>query len=135
MMNKMGVKTLEKVVLAGAFGSYIDKTSASVIGLFPDCDQDKVIAVGNAAGDGARMALLNTGKRQEADIRARQVEYVELTVEPNLTPYSPSHSCSRTAPMISPPQGYPAALTDIRIRRLSYSYLFFVATCYTVNII
>ncbi len=82
MMNKMGVKALEKVVLAGAFGSYIDKTSASIIGLFPDCDQDKVIAVGNAAGDGARMALLNVGKRQEADIRARQVEYVELTVEP-----------------------------------------------------
>jgi uncharacterized 2Fe-2S/4Fe-4S cluster protein (DUF4445 family) len=82
MMNKMGVKALEKVVLAGAFGSYIDKTSASIIGLFPDCDQDKVIAVGNAAGDDARMALLNVGKRQEADIRARQVEYVELTVEP-----------------------------------------------------
>ena len=82
MMNKMGVKSIDKVVLAGAFGSYIDKTSAAVIGLFPDCDQDKVVAVGNAAGDGARMALLNTGKRQEADIRARQVEYVELTVEP-----------------------------------------------------
>ncbi|HTY81819.1 MAG TPA: ASKHA domain-containing protein [Dehalococcoidales bacterium] len=83
MMQKMGVAKLDRVILAGAFGSYIDKTSAAAIGLFPDCDRDKVYAVGNAAGDGARMALLNLDKRKEADIRARQVEYVELTVAPN----------------------------------------------------
>jgi uncharacterized 2Fe-2S/4Fe-4S cluster protein (DUF4445 family) len=82
MMNKMGIERLDKVVLAGAFGSYIDKISAAVIGLFPDCDPEQVQAVGNAAGDGARMALLNAAKRVEADTRAREVEYVELTVEP-----------------------------------------------------
>jgi uncharacterized 2Fe-2S/4Fe-4S cluster protein (DUF4445 family) len=82
MMNKMGAKKLDKVVLAGAFGSYIDKISAAVIGLFPDCDPERVQAVGNAAGDGARMALLDAAKRVEADVRAREVEYVELTVEP-----------------------------------------------------
>ncbi|MCJ7605672.1 MAG: ASKHA domain-containing protein [Dehalococcoidales bacterium] len=82
MMNKMGIKKLDKVILAGAFGSYIDKMSAAVIGLFPDCDPENVQAVGNAAGDGARIALLNVGKRAEADKRARQVEYVELTIEP-----------------------------------------------------
>ncbi len=82
MMNKLGIKKIDKVVLAGAFGSYIDKMSAAVIGLFPDCDPKRVVAVGNAAGDGARLALLNTDKRTEADKRAREVDYVELTVEP-----------------------------------------------------
>ena len=76
------VDRIDRVVLAGAFGSYIDKISAAVIGLFPDCDLEHVYAVGNAAGDGARMALLDTEKRKEADVMARQVEYVELTLEP-----------------------------------------------------
>lgn len=82
MMHRLGVSKIDKVVLAGAFGSYIDKMSAAVIGLFPDCDPENVSAVGNAAGDGARLALLNTEKRKEADIMARRVEYVELTVAP-----------------------------------------------------
>jgi uncharacterized 2Fe-2S/4Fe-4S cluster protein (DUF4445 family) len=83
MMNRLGIDKIDRVVLAGAFGSYIDKMSAAVIGLFPDCDPARVNAVGNAAGDGARMALLNVDKRQEADVMARQVEYVELTLEPD----------------------------------------------------
>jgi uncharacterized 2Fe-2S/4Fe-4S cluster protein (DUF4445 family) len=83
MMKKLGVARLDRVVLAGAFGSYIDKMSAAVIGLFPDCDPERVKAVGNAAGDGARLAMLNMDKRKEADRRARQVEYVELTVAPD----------------------------------------------------
>lgn len=82
MMNRMGVSKIDKVILAGAFGSYIDKESAAVIGLFPDCGQGCVQAVGNAAGDGARIALLNKDKRDEADYWARRVEYVELTLEP-----------------------------------------------------
>ncbi len=83
MMNRLGIDKIDKVILAGAFGSYIDKESASVIGLFPDCAPENVYAVGNAAGDGARMALLNMAKRKEADVMARQVEYVELAVEPD----------------------------------------------------
>jgi uncharacterized 2Fe-2S/4Fe-4S cluster protein (DUF4445 family) len=83
MMNKMGVGKIDKVILAGAFGSYIDKASAAAIGLFPDCGQGCVQAVGNAAGDGARIALLNKDKRDEADYWARRVEYIELTLEPD----------------------------------------------------
>lgn len=82
MMKRMGVKKIDRVILAGAFGSYIDKTSAAVIGLFPDCDPKCVYAVGNAAGDGARIVLLNADKRDEADFWARRVEYIELTLEP-----------------------------------------------------
>lgn len=83
MMRRRGVKRLDKVILAGAFGSNIDKELALVIGLFPDCALENVYAVGNAAGDGACLALLNTDKRREANEIARQVEYIELTTEPD----------------------------------------------------
>jgi len=81
-MYRLGVKRLDKILLAGAFGSYIDKRSAMVIGLLPDCDLENVYAVGNAAGEGARLALLSVDKRREANEIARRVEYVELTTEP-----------------------------------------------------
>ena len=81
MMKRLGIAKLDRVVLAGAFGSYIDKTEAMILGMFPDCDLDCVSSVGNAAGDGARIALLNRDKRLEAEVVARQVEYLELTLE------------------------------------------------------
>jgi uncharacterized 2Fe-2S/4Fe-4S cluster protein (DUF4445 family) len=83
MMKGLGVERLDKIVLAGAFGSYIDKERAMILGMFPDCDLTNVYAVGNAAGDGARIALLNRYKRGEAEEVARKVEYMELTIEPD----------------------------------------------------
>ncbi len=83
MMRHLGLDKVDKVILAGAFGSFIDKESAAILGLFPSCDLENVYSVGNAAGDGARVALLNVDKRKEADWIARKVEYVELTVEPD----------------------------------------------------
>ncbi len=80
LMKKLGIEKLERVVLAGAFGSYIDKTEAMFLGMFPDCEISHVSSVGNAAGDGARIALLNRDKRREAEEMARQVEYLELTL-------------------------------------------------------
>ncbi|MDA8241958.1 MAG: ASKHA domain-containing protein [Nitrospiraceae bacterium] len=82
MMQKMGVTKLDRVELAGAFGSHIDREASLTLGMFPDVPIDKVVVVGNAAGDGARMALLNKAKRQEADERARWVEFVEIATEP-----------------------------------------------------
>jgi uncharacterized 2Fe-2S/4Fe-4S cluster protein (DUF4445 family) len=81
LMKRLGIRKVDRVVLAGAFGTYIDRTCAMLIGMFPDCPIENVIAVGNAAGDGARMALLDVNKRREADEQARRVEYVELTLE------------------------------------------------------
>jgi len=81
MMKRLGIEKLDKVILAGAFGSTIDPKKAMVLGMFPDCDLKNVYAVGNAAGEGARIALLNTDKRVEAEEIARKVEYVELTIE------------------------------------------------------
>ncbi len=82
LMKRYGVTKVDKVILAGAFGSYIDREASMVMGMFPDCDLDKVIAVGNAAGDGARIALLNRKIREEANETARQIKYIELTVDP-----------------------------------------------------
>jgi uncharacterized 2Fe-2S/4Fe-4S cluster protein (DUF4445 family) len=81
LMARRGVDRLDRVILAGAFGSYISKEHAMLIGLFPDCDLGNVYAVGNAAGDGARIALLSRAKRREAREAARWVDYVETAVE------------------------------------------------------
>lgn len=83
LMKRYGVEEVDKVLLAGAFGSYIDKEASMVIGMFPDCDLKKVKAIGNAAGDGARIALLNRKKREEANVTARKIQYIELTVDPD----------------------------------------------------
>jgi uncharacterized 2Fe-2S/4Fe-4S cluster protein (DUF4445 family) len=82
MMQKMGVTKLDRVELAGAFGSHIDREASLTLGMFPDVPIDKVVVVGNAAGDGSRMALLNRSKRKEAGERARWVEFVEIATEP-----------------------------------------------------
>ncbi len=74
LMARRGVHKLDRVILAGAFGSYISKEHAMLIGLFPDCELEKVYAVGNAAGDGARIALLSRAKRREAREAARWVD-------------------------------------------------------------
>lgn len=82
LMQRLGLESVDRIVLAGGFGSYIDPKHAMLIGLIPDCDLAKVTAVGNAAGDGARMILLDKAKRAEAQWAARWVRYVETAVEP-----------------------------------------------------
>jgi uncharacterized 2Fe-2S/4Fe-4S cluster protein (DUF4445 family) len=72
---------IDEVVIAGAFGTYLDVQSGIDIGMFPRIDRHRFKQVGNAAGAGARMALLSRGQRERAARIARQVEYVELTVE------------------------------------------------------
>lgn len=82
LMAHLGVGRLDRVVLAGAFGSYIDPLHAMVLGMIPDCDLQRVEAVGNAAGDGARLALLNLDQRAEAARLARWVRHVQTATEP-----------------------------------------------------
>ena len=81
MMRRMGLNKVDKVKIAGAFGTHVDREKALVMGLFPDCDVERITSVGNAAGDGCRAALLNRKKREEANWVSRNVEYIELTVE------------------------------------------------------
>lgn len=70
---------LSEVLLAGAFGSYISPASARAVGLIPPVSLERVTAVGNAAGQGALMALLSADLREEASRIARMTEYVELS--------------------------------------------------------
>ncbi len=81
MMRRMGIDKADRVKIAGAFGTHVDREKALIMGLFPDCEIDKIVSIGNAAGDGARAALLNREKREEANWVSRNVEYVELTLE------------------------------------------------------
>ena len=83
LMKRANISQVDQVILAGAFGSYIDTKHAMVLGLIPDCDLAKVHAVGNAAGDGARIALLNRHKRAEAQDLVEWIKYVETAVDPD----------------------------------------------------
>jgi uncharacterized 2Fe-2S/4Fe-4S cluster protein (DUF4445 family) len=82
LMDQLGIDAVERIVLAGAFGSHIDPKYAMVLGMIPDCDLTKVSAAGNAAGTGARIALLNQVARDEIERVVRGVEKIETAVEP-----------------------------------------------------
>jgi uncharacterized 2Fe-2S/4Fe-4S cluster protein (DUF4445 family) len=81
LMNILGVAAsdLDEIYLGGSFGSYLNPESAKIIGLVPDVDVDKIIAVGNSAGEGAKIALLSYRERQVAFELPSRIEYVELS--------------------------------------------------------
>jgi uncharacterized 2Fe-2S/4Fe-4S cluster protein (DUF4445 family) len=85
LMKHLDVKfhEIQKIFLAGAFGTYVDPLNAKVIGMYPDVSLEKVQFVGNTSGSGARMALLSVEAREEAQKIARFVEYVELGADPS----------------------------------------------------
>ncbi len=74
---------VEKVILAGAFGTYIDPASAIGIGMFPALPLERFKQVGNAAGMGAKLALISKLQRTNAGEIARRVRYLELMTHPN----------------------------------------------------
>ena len=82
LMEKQNADHVDTIRFAGAFGSFIDPKYAMVLGLIPDCDLDQVKAVGNAAGAGARMALLNRGYRREIEETVSKIEKIETALEP-----------------------------------------------------
>jgi uncharacterized 2Fe-2S/4Fe-4S cluster protein (DUF4445 family) len=82
LMDRMEIDSVDRIILAGAFGSHIDTKYAMVLGMIPDCELDNVWAAGNAAGTGARIALLNRAARREISETVRAVEKVETAVEP-----------------------------------------------------
>jgi uncharacterized 2Fe-2S/4Fe-4S cluster protein (DUF4445 family) len=81
LMGHRGVKAVDRIILAGAFGSFISPLHAMVLGLIPDCDLEKVSAVGNAAGDGARFALLNRDLRRKASELVQWVRHISTPME------------------------------------------------------
>jgi uncharacterized 2Fe-2S/4Fe-4S cluster protein (DUF4445 family) len=81
LMEKLEIEHVDTIRFAGAFGSFIDPKYAMVLGLIPDCDLSEVKAVGNAAGTGALMALLNRGHRREIEQTVSKIEKIETALE------------------------------------------------------
>jgi uncharacterized 2Fe-2S/4Fe-4S cluster protein (DUF4445 family) len=87
LLDRAGLDRVDRIRLAGAFGSHIDTRYAMVLGLIPDCDLDRVESAGNAAGTGARIALLNVAARREIESIVRGIEKIETAVEPKFQEY------------------------------------------------
>ncbi|MGH1369211.1 MAG: ASKHA domain-containing protein [Maritimibacter sp.] len=82
LMDKRGVDHVDRVVLAGAFGAHISAKHAMVLGMIPDCALPHVTSAGNAAGTGARIALLNREARREIEAEVQKIVKTETAVEP-----------------------------------------------------
>jgi uncharacterized 2Fe-2S/4Fe-4S cluster protein (DUF4445 family) len=82
LMAKLGVERVDRIRLAGAFGAQIDVKYAMVLGMIPDCRLDQVSSAGNAAGTGARIALLDKNSRPQIEELVRRVEKIETAIEP-----------------------------------------------------
>ena len=87
LIDRMGIEKVDRIGLAGAFGSHIDVKYAMILGLIPDCNLDNVGSVGNAAGTGARIALLNFPSRLEIGEILPKVEKIETAIEPSFQEY------------------------------------------------
>ena len=83
LMDRFGVARVDRIRLAGAFGAHIDVKYAMALGMIPDCRLDQVSSAGNAAGTGARIALLDRASRPLIEERVRQVEKIETAIEPD----------------------------------------------------
>lgn len=81
LMDKLGVEKVDRIRLAGAFGSHIDVKYAMVLGLIPDCAIEDVTSAGNAAGSGAHIALVDGNARLEIEREVRRIEKIETAVE------------------------------------------------------
>lgn len=82
LMDNMQIEKIDRIRLAGAFGSHIDVKYAMILGLIPDCSLENVASAGNAAGTGARIALLDRESRAQIEEIVRGVEKIETAVEP-----------------------------------------------------
>ena len=87
LMDHIGTQNVERIRLAGAFGSHINVQHAMVLGLIPDCVLDEVSSAGNAAGTGARIALLNSQSRDTIETLVKNIEKIETAMEPKFQDY------------------------------------------------
>ncbi len=82
LMDEFGVDKVDRVTLAGAFGAHISPKHAMVLGMIPDVPLDRVTSAGNAAGTGARIALLNRAARDQIEATVHDIHKVETAIEP-----------------------------------------------------
>ena len=83
LMKDRGIERLERIFLAGTFGNYLDPLEILDIGMFPPIEVERIESIGNAAGDGARLALFSLDKRQEAVDLSQRIQVVELSMRPD----------------------------------------------------
>ena len=83
LMDHLGADHVDRIRLAGAFGNHIDVKYAMILGMIPDCELAQVASAGNAAGTGARIALLDKGSRKTIEQLVQRVEKIETAIEPN----------------------------------------------------
>ena len=82
LMDELETDTVDRIVLAGAFGAHISPKHAMVLGMIPDCVLDKVTSAGNAAGTGARIALCDVSARARIEAEVHRIQKVETAIEP-----------------------------------------------------
>lgn len=87
LMDKLDIDHVDRIRLAGAFGSHINVQHAMVLGLIPDCALKQVSSAGNAAGTGARIALLNNQSRNTIEDLVTNIEKIETAMEPKFQQY------------------------------------------------
>ncbi len=117
LMDHMAIDKIERVVLAGAFGAHISPLHAAVLGMIPDCPLENVVSVGNAAGTGARIALVNRESREEIERVVRDIEKVETAVEPR---FQEHFVAAMAIPHKSAP--YPHLKKRVNLPQVSRSY-------------
>ncbi|WP_272006695.1 ASKHA domain-containing protein [Roseovarius sp. ZX-A-9] len=119
LMDESAVQTVDRIVLAGAFGSHISPKHAIVLGLIPDCAFDKVTAVGNAAGSGACMALLDVSARHRIEGAVRTIRNIETATHPSFQKYFLNASDIPNAADPFPCLATHLALPDLDFRKRS----------------
>ena len=121
LMDRLGVDKVDRIRLAGAFGSHIDVKYAMVLGMIPDCALAQVSSANNAAGTGARIALLSRAARDEIENRVRKVEKVETAIDQNfqrlfVEALAIPHA-THAFPMLSRSVTLPSRAADAGLRR------------------
>lgn len=130
LLDRIAPRQVERICLAGAFGSHISARHAMVLGMIPDCPLEQVASVGNAAGTGARIALLNKAARKELERLVRKIEKIETATEPRFQEYFvnamaiphktdpfPALATAVTLPTPSSPEAARAMRRDTQRRR------------------
>jgi len=110
LMDEFGTDRVDRIRLAGAFGNHIDPLHAMILGLIPDCPPEHVSSAGNAAGTGARMALVSREARREIEEVVRRIEKVETAVEPR---FQEHFVAAMAIPHASAPYESLAAVVDL----------------------
>jgi len=116
LMDKFGTDHVDRIVLAGAFGAHISPFHAMVLGMIPDCALDKVTSAGNAAGTGARIALLNSNSRAEIEALVRQIDKIETAIEPRFQEHFVNASAIPNA--VDP---FPILATVVTLPRVNFN--------------